>query len=127
MFYHYTKEAESSIRYFCLYTSIFIKFYELITKYFSVVQFKICINYINVYLYPLQAFIYAYICMQFKYMHKLYLYYIHQSLISKSISLFNIMNPHNVTICMHAYVLKCQIKQLIVYVHSLFQIMILMF
>ena len=25
------------------------------------------------------------------------------------------MNPHNITICIHAYILKSQIKQLIVY------------
>ena len=37
------------------------------------------------------------------------------------------MNPHNVTICMHAYILKCHIKQLIVYVHSLYQITIQFF
>ena len=37
------------------------------------------------------------------------------------------MNPHNVTVCMHAYILKCQNKQLIVYVHSLFQIPVLIF
>ena len=61
VFYHYTREAESSIRYFWVHTSIFIKFDELITKYFSVVQFEICVNEINVYLYPLQAFICAYI------------------------------------------------------------------
>ena len=32
------------------------------------------------------------------------LYWIHHSLITKSVSLFGVMNPHNVTICMHAFI-----------------------
>ena len=65
---------------------MFIKFNELITKYFSVVQFEICINEINVYLYPLQAFIYAYICMQFKYMYN-YLFILDTSMFNYKINI----------------------------------------
>ena len=42
---HYTKRPGSPLRYFWLYTSIFINFeFELIIKSFSIVQFEISIN-----------------------------------------------------------------------------------